>query len=180
MRKIRLFIAMSLDGFIADEEGKVDWLLGEDADYPGDYGYEAFARNVDTVIMGRKTYGQIVTELSPDTWVYRGKRTYVLTHEEREDKEEICFFSGRVSELVETLKKELGRDIWICGGREVVRELMEEDLIDEYQLAVMPVILGGGIRLFSGGHSSMRLHVKESRAENGVVCLTYVRKRPQG
>ncbi len=181
MRKVILYIAMSLDGFIADEQGKVGWLLGEDAGYPGDYGYEAFARNVDTVIMGRKTYDQIVTELSPDTWVYGGMKTYVLTHEKRKDRgEKIIFFSGRTSELVETLKKESGKDIWVCGGSEVVRELMGEDLIDEYRLSVMPVILGGGIRLFLGNHSSMYLHLKESRVENGVVCFTYVRRWPQG
>lgn len=177
MRKVILYIAMSLDGFIADEEGKVDWLMGEDEAYSGDYGYEAFVRTVDTVIMGRKTYEQIVTELSPDVWVYEGMKTYVLTHKEMEDKEEITFFSGQVSELVEALKQQPGKDIWVCGGGEVIRELMKEDLIDEYWLSVMPVILGGGIRLFQGDHSTMHLHLKESRAENGAVCFTYVRRQ---
>ncbi len=68
MRKIVLFIAMSLDGYIADTDGKVDWLVGQDSDVEGDDSYADFVNNVDTVIMGWTTYHQIVTDLSPGEW----------------------------------------------------------------------------------------------------------------
>lgn len=80
MRDVILFIAMSLDGYIADRQGGVAWLCGEeaDADMPDTYG--TFVRDIDTVIMGWNTYHQIVTELSPNDWVYKGLDCHVLTH----------------------------------------------------------------------------------------------------
>ena len=70
MRKVTLFIAMSLDGYIADSKGKVDWLEGQDENVESPDIYGEFIKDIDTVIMGRNTYDQIVTELSPDDWVY--------------------------------------------------------------------------------------------------------------
>ncbi len=77
MRKIVLFIAMSLDGYIADINGKVDWLAGQDSDVENDDSYADFVKNIDTVIMGWTTYHQIVTELSPGQWVYDNLQSYV-------------------------------------------------------------------------------------------------------
>ena len=82
MRNVILYIAMSLDGYLADANGGVAWLDGDGSDslHPGSY--EAFSETVDTVLMGYRTYRQIVTELSPETWPYCGKTTYVWTHRE--------------------------------------------------------------------------------------------------
>ena len=80
MRDVVLFIAMSLDGYIADKNGGVGWLSGQgDADEPMD-SYGTFIKDVDTVVMGWNTYHQVVTELSPGQWVYEGLKTYVITH----------------------------------------------------------------------------------------------------
>lgn len=113
MRKVILYIATSLDGYIADSNGGVSWLGGEDADYQGDHGYSEFLKSIDTVIMGMKTYRQVVEELSPDVWVYEGMKTYVLTHQKKENKEDIEFIEGDICDLIKSLKEETGKDIWI-------------------------------------------------------------------
>ena len=75
MRRIVLYIAMSLDGYLADPAGGVDWLTGQDPSWEGDGGYSDFVRTVDTVILGRRTYDQITTQLSPSAWPYEGQDT---------------------------------------------------------------------------------------------------------
>lgn len=79
-RKVILYIAISLDGFIADINGEIDWLGGQDSSYKGDYGYSNFLKNIDTVIMGMNTYKQIVKKLSPDKWPYSDIKSYVFTN----------------------------------------------------------------------------------------------------
>ena len=94
MRKVILYIAVSLDGFIADRQGGVDWLErasnGEE-----DSGYDEFIQKVDTVLMGYKTYHQVTTQLSPDQWPYQGLTTYVLTHRHLDVKKASIFLTGR-------------------------------------------------------------------------------------
>ena len=80
MRRICLFIAMSLDGYIADSKGGVDWLVGQGNDDENIDAYSDFAKNIDTVLMGWNTYHQIITELSPNEWVYNDFTTYVITN----------------------------------------------------------------------------------------------------
>ncbi len=80
MRKIVLYIAMSLDGYIADANGGVSWLRGQDPDSESEGSYPEFVRDIDTVVMGWETYHQVITELSPDEWVYEDLMTYVITH----------------------------------------------------------------------------------------------------
>lgn len=84
MRKVSLFIAVSLDGYIADVDGKVDWLKGQESTGAESESYDNFIKDIDTVIMGWNTYNQIITELSPDEWVYSGLKIYVITHKEME------------------------------------------------------------------------------------------------
>lgn len=80
MRNVVLFIAMSLDGYIADGNGRVDWLMGQDEDAETADSYMDFVKTIDTVIMGWKTYHQVTTELSPGEWVYENLQSYVITH----------------------------------------------------------------------------------------------------
>lgn len=171
--KVILYIAVSLDGYIADAAGGVGWLEGEDPLYDGDYGYEAFFRGIDTVVMGWNTYRQADTELSPGQWPYGGKETYVLTHRRLPDREGIHFLSCPAAELVSQLKER--GDVWICGGAALVEQLLEQ--IDEFHLSVMPVLLGGGIRLFSQG-GMHRLVLASAETENGVLNCVYRKGRP--
>lgn len=176
MRKVVLYIAMSLDGYLADSEGGVDWLRGQTGGTEQDGSYPEFIQTVDTVIMGYTTYHQIVTELSPDVWYYSGKKSYVLTHRELEDQEEIAFVNRDAKELIRELKRQEGRNIWICGGAEVVRQLVDSDLIDEYTVSIIPTILGKGIRLFSERESERKLLLKSTRSYDGIVDLVYGRR----
>ncbi len=93
MRKIVLYIAMSLDGYIADANGGVGWLRGQDPDSESEGSYPEFVRDIDTVVMGWETYYQVITELSPDEWIYEDLMTYVITHREEASSEKIRFDS---------------------------------------------------------------------------------------
>lgn len=175
MRKTILYIAVSLDGYIADSKGSASWIGGQDKDMEIEDTFTPFFSNVDTVIMGRNTYDQIVTELSPDQWPYEGATTYVLTHNAvSDDTENIRFKNMDVCRLVEELKqKSGGKDIWICGGANVARQLIAENQIDIYHLAVIPVILGSGIRLFSVSGPKIDLELTGTKEYNGIIEMTY-------
>lgn len=177
MRKVVLFIAMSLDGYIADNSGNVDWLAGEDPNAEGSDSYEKFVETVDTVVMGYKTYNQIVTELSPDEWVYEGMTSYVITHRDiKSDSDDIIFVGESPSDLIRKIRKEEGKDVWIYGGASVVQDLVASNLIDEYRISIIPTILGEGISLFGNGKEKINLSLTKTETDNGIIELTY-RKR---
>jgi len=176
MRKIVLFIAMSLDGYIADTDGKVDWLVGQDSDVEGDDSYADFVNNVDTVIMGWTTYHQIVTDLSPGEWVYDNLQSYVITHRDCSPKSNVTFVSENPCTLVNSLKQKNGKDIWICGGADIVHQLMQNNLIDKYHISVIPTILGSGIRLFDVIDQKTDLRLITSKNSNGIVELVYQKR----
>ena len=103
-RNIILYIATSLDGYIARNNGEVDWLSGNGDDTNVDNGYEKFYNSIDTVVMGRTTYEQVVNELSPDTWVYEGKKCYVATRKKHESDKRAEFISDDIVEVIKSLK----------------------------------------------------------------------------
>lgn len=177
MRRIVLYIAMSLDGYLADSAGGVDWLTGQDPAWDGDGGYSDFIRTVDTVIMGRRTYDQITTQLSPGSWPYEGLSAWVLTHRSPPEPEgEIRFTSLSLDRLAARLRECPGRDIWLCGGAELVRQALELDLIDELRLTIIPTLLGAGVPLFGGLTAPKLLELVSHRAENGMVECVYRRR----
>lgn len=176
MRKAILFIAMSLDGYLADVHGQVDWLSGEEeqADMPDVYG--SFIQDIDTILMGWNTYHQVATELSPDAWVYEGMKSYVFTHRELQPKEDVVFTKEAPKEVLCRLKQEPGKDIWICGGASLVGQLLREGLIDRFYITVIPTLLGDGIRLFEAFGEKTDLRLVETRSYNGMVDLVYERR----
>ncbi len=176
MRNVVLYISMSLDGHIADASGKVDWLEGQSKDVENKDTYSVFVEGIDTVIMGWNTYHQIVTELSPDEWVYEGFMCYVFTHREVEDTENIKFVSEATVSLVRRLKEEEGKDIWICGGASVVAQLMRENLIDRFHIAVIPTLLGSGVRLFDTMDTEQKLQLIDIETYNGITELVYEKR----
>jgi len=173
MRNIILYIAMSLDGYIADTSGGVGWLGGDNSDPENMGSYSTFIENIDTVILGYKTYHQIVTELSPDKWVYIGLKSYVLTHNKLNSTEEIIFTDKNLADLIAKLKSENGKDVWICGGATIVNQLISLDLIDRYHISVMPTILGKGLCLFDAHAKEIKLKLISTQSYNGVVDLVY-------
>ena len=175
MREVSLFIAMSLDGYIADSEGSVDWLTGQGGDNEIDT-YAEFVKEVDTILMGWNTYYQVATELSPDKWVYDDFITYVVTHRKNSDSEKIKFTNEKPVELVKNLKKEKGKGIWVNGGANVIQQLVNENLIDIYYITVIPTILGSGIKLFGNRENEIKLKLVKTQSHNGMVDLVYTRR----
>lgn len=177
MRKVVLFIAMSLDGYIADEKGCVHWIHGHGRDEENIDAYSAFVGDVDTVVMGWNTYHQIVTELSPEEWVYADLTSYVVTHRELPSTKGIRFIGEDFVERIQNLKQECGKSIWICGGASVIQQLMEADAIDEYYISVIPTILGSGIRLFGTVPKEIKLQLIRTQSHDGITELVYTRRQ---
>lgn len=176
MRKIILFIAMSLDGCIADLNGGTGWLGGQTAGENDMVSYEEFIQGVDTVIMGANTYRKLVTELSPNEWIYSGLTSYIITHSCEQSTNKIRFTDEDPCRLVNRLKAQTGKDIWICGGATIVNQLVRADLIDQYFINVIPTILGGGIPLFDKSEKEIKLRLIKTRSYNGITDLVYERR----
>ncbi len=180
MRKVVLFIAMSLDGYIADRNGGVNWLDGQDASAETEDAYAKFAKTIDTVIMGWKTYAQVTTELSPSQWVYDDFTSYVITHRETPSTEKIKFVSESPADLVKRLRKQAGKDIWICGGASIVQQLMDADLIDRFHISIIPTVLGDGVRLFENRRRELKLRLLSAKSYNGITEVIYEKRSLQG
>ena len=176
MRKVILYIAMSLDGYIADRKGNVNWLAGQDDAGEQIDTYGAFINEVDTVVMGWNTYRQITTELSPEEWPYQGLTTYVITHRRQPSSADIRFVQEEPCSLVRRLREEQGRAIWICGGSRIIRPLVQEDLLDVYHISVIPTILGAGLPLFAEISQKIKLKLRSTQVYNGIVESVYVRR----
>lgn len=177
MKKVVLYIAASLDGYIADARGSVDW-LGGDGSEPDKHGsYDEFIKTIGTVVFGFTTYNQIVTELAPGRWDYAGMESYVVTHRKMENKPEITFTDEDLPSLVRRLRQGEGKDVWICGGANIINQLMSEDLIDEYWITVMPTILGSGTKLFGERSNELKLKLVSTDSQDGVVDLRYERRK---
>jgi dihydrofolate reductase len=173
-RKVILYIAMSLDGYIARNDGDISWLniveeLGED------YGYAAFIESIDTVILGRKTYEKVLS-FGID-FPHKDKQCYVITSDRKPGQENIVFYTGDLSVLLSKLRQEVGKNIFIDGGAQLVNSLMQLDAIDEYIISLIPVLLGKGIQLFQPARSEQRLRLINSvKFRSGLVQLHYLRE----
>lgn len=176
VKKVSLFIAMSLDGYIADSKGGVSWLTGQGDDSENIDSYSEFVKDIDTILMGRNTYHQLITELSPDVWVYDDFITYVITHEENVSSDKIIFANENPGDLIKKLKEQGGKGIWVCGGADIVQQLVNENLIDIYYITVIPTILGSGIRLFENGKNEIKLKLLHTQTYNGMIDLIYTRR----
>ncbi len=175
MKKVILYIAVSLDGYIANKSNSVNWLCGDGSDNDNFGTYNEFLKNIDTVIMGYKTYNQIVTDLSPEKWVYDNFKSYVITSRDLESNEKITF-TNELVDLIRKLKLMEGKNIWICGGATIVNQLIKEELIDEYRIAVIPTLLGGGVKLFNEFDKEIKLKHISTVHYNGINELMYCRR----
>ena len=162
-----VYIATSLDGYIAGPDHGLDWLTI--VERPGeDYGYQAFFDGVDALVIGRKTYD---VTLGFPSWPHGEKRCIVVTHAPPAAKHGEEFYSGPLLALVERLGAEGVRRIYVDGGT-LIRASFAEDLIDEVTLSIVPVLLGAGVPLFGG--IERRLTLVASRSfPSGLVQLHY-------
>jgi dihydrofolate reductase len=164
-----VFIATSLDGFIARPDGGIDWLAR--VERPGeDYGYQKFHDSIDTLIVGRKTYE---TALGFSGWPYGDRRCIVLTHGARQARHNEEFFAGDPAALVARLKAEGCKRAYVDGGV-VIQQFLAAGLITDLTVSVIPVLLGEGVRLFGKTGRDLPLRLVTSRAfESGLVQLEY-------
>ena len=172
-RKTILYIAASLDGYIAKPNDDLSFLsLAEKQGE--DYGYADFIQSIDTVIIGRKTYDWIMKQV-PE-YVHADKKTFVVTRTAKPSINNTHFYTGSLKELITSLKQEQGKDIFIDGGAEVVHELLKEHLIDEFIISIIPVLVGDGTRLFKDGRPEQVLQLASTKQfDKGLVQLHYKR-----
>ncbi|WP_088071904.1 dihydrofolate reductase family protein [Gottfriedia luciferensis] len=167
-RNIILYIATSLDGFIARENGEIDWLFDPSE---MDYGYNEFIQKIDTVLMGRKTYDKVLTF---GEYPYKDKKSYVFTTKQKENDVNVEFISTDIMPFIENLKKVDGKDIWLVGGAELTKFFLKNRLIDELILFVQPTIIGSGIPLFQDIEKDQQLTLQAHKIyENGMVEVRY-------
>jgi dihydrofolate reductase len=177
MRKILLFIATSLDGYIAKPNDDLSFLKIVEKEGE-DYGYSEFTSNIDTLIIGRKTYDYVVNEISSSHYNDGQQDVYVITRSDRPSLGKTTFYSGELSELVQRLKSEKGKNIYCDGGAEIVNELLKHDLIDEFIISVIPILVGKGTRLFNDNRPEQLLEFISAKSfETGLTQLHYKRKR---
>lgn len=169
-----VYIAASLDGFIARKNDALDWL--SIVERPNeDYGYKRFSDSIDTMIVGRRTYDVV---LGFGAWPYAGKRTVVMTHRSPPPRHGEEFFVGSPRELVERLEREGSRRVYVDGGG-VIRQFLEADLVDDITLSIIPILLGEGVPLFGALGDDVRLRLTSSQSfESGLVQLEYAVEKP--
>ncbi len=164
MRKIILYIAVSLDGYIAKLNGDVSWL----SKYEAKDDYNNFIKTVDTLIMGRKTYMQVKNELSSNKWFYEGLKCYVATNSQLPEDENVQFVSGEKLYSLKAKEEQTEKNIWLVGGASLASEFICRNLIDEYHITFIPVLLGSGIKLWSE-NLEVPLEIFETQLKGDVV-----------
>ena len=173
MRKVILYIAMSLDGYIAKADNDMTFLTIVQKDGE-DYGYNDFIKEIDTVIMGRKTYDWVMTQVKE--FPHADIDSYIITRTPGPAKGKISFYTGNLKELILELKQNAGKNIFIDGGAEIVNLLIQDNLIDEYIISIIPILLGDGVRLFRGCIMEQNLELISSKQyDTGLIQLHYKR-----
>jgi dihydrofolate reductase len=167
-----VFIATSLDGYIARANGDIDWLS---IVHPLDeaHGWDAFFNSIDTIVVGRGTYD---TVLGFAEWPYRNKRVIVMTRRPAQPRHGEELFSGSAEELMPRLAG--AQRVYVDGGN-VIRQFFAAGFIDDVTLSLIPIVLGAGIPLFSGGEGEHRLELESTRSwPTGLVQIRYRVRAP--
>lgn len=174
MRKMILYIATSLDNYIARPDGSIDWLEQASMSEKQDYGYHGFYDSIDTTVMGANTYRQICGFDVP--FPYPDKRNIVITTQKNLEKvhPSIEFLSTNFNTFVDNLKKEPGKNIWLVGGSQVNTYMLRFKLLDEVIITKIPVFIGDGIPLFQPANAEYQAILnKVNDYGDNVVQLTY-------
>jgi dihydrofolate reductase len=174
MGHVTLYIATSVDGYVADEDGAVDWLDQFRSDSEGSEeagGYAEFFESVDCLVMGATTYQQV---LGFGEWPYGETPTYVFTHRELSPATEaVGFVDGDVAAVIEELERRHDH-VWLVGGAQLAQSFLREGEIDDLRLFLAPILLGGGIRLFGDGYDRQHLRLVDAASDDsGIVEHRY-------
>ena len=181
-------MAASLDGFIARQDGRVDWLEvsdefagGEDLDPEF---IEAFLKTIDCYVMGSRTYETALNFESKGLgWAYGDKPTCVLTSRDLpRTRDSVEFYSGDLAKFVNERLRPRFRNIWFVGGGAVCGECLRRGLADEVRYSILPIVIGDGISFFENLDRDVALHLLEVKAyKSGTVALRYeVRRKTEG
>jgi dihydrofolate reductase len=171
--RTHVFIATSLDGYIARPDGDIDWLTRRGAE-AGDTGYESFMAGIDTLVMGRNTYE---TALTFDSWPYEGRPVAVLSTRLAVDDPNIAVYRG-MEELVRGLTAAGAKNVYVDGGR-VIQSFLREGLLDEITITTAPLLLGKGLPLFGTLDCDIDLTLREARTIGaGFVQAAYTVDHP--
>ncbi len=172
-RQVILYIAMSLDGYIAKPNDDLIFLSIVEKEGE-DYGYADFVSTVDTVILGRKTYDWVMKQVGE--FPHADKNAYIITRTAKPTIGKTVFYTGDLTDLVTKLKSENGKNIFCDGGADIVNELLKNDLLDEIIISVIPILLGNGTRLFKDGRLEQKLQLVNVKTfDTGLTQLHYKR-----
>ncbi len=171
--KIILNLAVSLDGYIADEGGGYDWIVGDgnptlNTDERWDYGN--FLGDIQVVVMGKNCYDQGFHQ------DFAGKEVYIATSKDLKDDGNYHFMNGDIVNQMDSIKKE-GKNIFLFGGGQVIDHFIKADIIDEYVIGIIPTILGKGRKLFLENNPKIDLELQSYFVENGVVIMKYTKRK---
>lgn len=173
MRTLSVFIAMSLDGHIARPDDDLSFLKMVENEGE-DYGYGAFTRTIDTIIVGRRTYDWVNKEMGHFHYDNGKRKVFVITRTERPPQGNAQFYTGSLVDLIKQLKSETGKNIYCDGGAEIINELLKFKLIDDFFISIIPVLVGDGIRLFKRGIPELGLVLLDVKGyDTGLVQVHY-------
>lgn len=175
-RKLILYIAMSVDGYIAKPNDDLSFLSLVEKEGE-DYGYTDFISTIDTVIIGRKTYDWVTKQVA---YPHTEKNTYVITREHKPSEGNITFYNKDLTELITRLKSEPGKNIFCDGGAEIVNLLLNDHLIDELIISIIPILVGNGTSLFKKHIPELTLELIGSKTfDTGLVQLHYKHRKKE-
>lgn len=176
MTKLVVYIAASLDGYIARENGEVDWLSAYDS-AGEDYGYNAFYESVDALIMGRRSYEQIK---GFGEWPYAGKTCYVFSNSLHDGIDNnIKIINQQPEEYIHSDNYQSHQKIWLLGGAKLAAAFLDHQLIDELIISITPNLLSRGIPLFIDAPESHLTLLNSTSYETGIVQVHYAMNNQQ-
>lgn len=173
MRRLRYSVAATLDGFIADPHGGYDWIVMDES-----IDFAAMYAEFDAFVMGRKTW-DVSAAVDPATMgmddMFAGKEVIVFSRTLKTARPGVKVVNTDPAETVRALKQKPGEDIWLFGGGSMFRTLVDADLVDTVEVALMPVLLSQGVPLLAPGKrvTGMKLDKCETLPKSGIVMLSY-------
>ena len=164
LTKILVYIASSLDGYIARKNGDIDWLPEA-----SESGYDDFYKSIDTVILGKTTYDQVLTF---GKYPYNDKKSFVFSKTSQNTDNNVEFVSD-VEKFVKDGFPGAGKNVWLVGGAKIIGSFLKQGAIDEIIITQIPIVLGNGISLFGDLESQINLELLKTKKFGPLVDLHY-------